>query len=61
VTGGDLLRLRCRYDNTIKNPFLAKALSDAGLSAPVDVRLGEETLDEMCLGAVGFLVPNGAL
>jgi hypothetical protein len=28
-----------------------KALEEKHLTAPVDVRLGEETLDEMCLGA----------
>jgi hypothetical protein len=25
---------------------------------PIVVTLGEETLDEMCLGAIGFLVPH---
>jgi hypothetical protein len=58
VSTGDTLRLKCRYDNSMKNPFVAKALADQGMSAPVDVRLGETTLDEMCLAGVGILVPN---
>jgi hypothetical protein len=55
---GDVLRMRCVYDNTLDNPFLARALEQQGLSAPVDVELGEDTLDEMCLGAIGIIYPN---
>jgi hypothetical protein len=33
------------------------ALAEQGLDAPVDVFLGEQTLDEMCLGVVGFATP----
>lgn len=58
VRGGDVLHIECEYDNTLDNPFVAEALSDMGKSAPVEVRLGEETLDEMCLGIVGFVAPN---
>jgi hypothetical protein len=29
-------------------------LGEQGLDAPVDVYLGEETLDEMCLGVFGI-------
>lgn len=58
VSSGDILRLKCRYDNSMKNPFVAKALSEQGMSAPIDVLLGETTLDEMCLAGVGILVPN---
>jgi hypothetical protein len=32
-----------------------KALAEKKLSSPVDVFLGEQTLDEMCLGAFTFL------
>jgi hypothetical protein len=35
-----------------------KALEDAGMSEPITVTLGEQTLDEMCLGALGILIPN---
>lgn len=49
VQGGDTVRIRCRYDNTMKNPFLAGALAEQGLTQPIDVELGEASLDEMCL------------
>jgi mono/diheme cytochrome c family protein len=51
---GDVLELRCTYDNSMQNRFVAAALSEQGLSAPRDVTLGEETLDEMCLGIFGM-------
>lgn len=52
---GDTLRLRCTYDNSLANPGVQQALADQGLSEPRDVYLGEETLDEMCLGVFGVL------
>lgn len=54
---GDVLEMRCTYDNTLDNPFLRSALEEQGLEEPVEVRLGEETLDEMCLGVFGVAVP----
>ena len=57
VMAGDVLRLRCQYDNTMQNRFVAQALKEQGLSAPREVRLGEQTLDEMCLGAFGIAFP----
>ena len=54
---GDSLQLRCTYDNSLDNPFVAAALAEQGLSAPQDIVLGEETLDEMCLGLFGILLP----
>lgn len=54
---GDKLRLRCTYDNTLGNPYLEKALEEQGLSMPVDVTLGESTLEEMCIVGLGVLVP----
>lgn len=53
--GGDKLRLKCTYDNTLGNPFVAKALKDEGKAAPITVKLGETTLDEMCLAVVQVL------
>jgi hypothetical protein len=53
VRPGDVLTLDCTYDNSLNNPHLADALADQGLDAPIDVFLGEETLDEMCLGVFG--------
>ncbi len=56
--GGDKLKMRCTYDNSTDNPFLVKALKEQHLPAPVDVHLGETTLDEMCLAALVYLVKN---
>ena len=58
---GDELHIRCTYNNSMNNPAVAAAVSEQGLSQPVDVFLGEETLDEMCLGVFGALVPAGLL
>ncbi|WP_437964268.1 hypothetical protein WMF04_31710 [Sorangium sp. So ce260] len=58
LRGGDLLTMRCTYDNSMSNPFLAKALKEQRLPAPVDVHLGESTLDEMCLSALTYLTKN---
>ncbi len=61
VSPGDELVMRCTYDNTMGNPFVKRALQERGLEAPVPVRLGEQTLDEMCLGVFGVLAPAGLL
>jgi hypothetical protein len=53
---GDSLTMRCTYDNSLENPFVREALDAQGLEEPLDVRLGEETLDEMCLGVFGVAV-----
>jgi hypothetical protein len=50
---GDTLTIDCGYDNSMDNPSMRAALSRAGLDAPRDIVLGDETLDEMCL--VGLL------
>ncbi|GDX80555.1 hypothetical protein LBMAG42_23660 [Deltaproteobacteria bacterium] len=55
VRTGDTIRMRCTYDNTLANPGVARALSDAGLAEPADVYMGETTLDEMCLGVFGIV------
>lgn len=55
IRAGDKIRLRCQYDNSLDNPFVAEALKEQGKSAPADVVLGEETLDEMCLALVQIL------
>lgn len=54
IKAGDVLSLRCNYDNSMQNSNVADALFEQGLSEPRDVLLGEETLDEMCLGIFGF-------
>lgn len=59
IEAGDTLNIQCTYDNSMDNLGVKKALEEKHLSAPVDVTLGEETLDEMCLGAFTFLRPFG--
>jgi len=54
VQGGDVIMLRCTYDNTLDNPLLAQALAEQGLSEPVTIGVGESTLDEMCAMMVGL-------
>jgi hypothetical protein len=54
LKAGDVLNLRCTYDNTMQNSFVSEALFQQGLTEPRDVVLGEETLDEMCLGVFGI-------
>ncbi len=56
VLPGDIIDIRCTYDNTLANPGVAEALAEAGLDQPQDVLLGEETLDEMCLAGIGVAV-----
>jgi hypothetical protein len=58
LSAGDRLRLRCTYDNTMQNPGVVRALADQGLHAPIDVRLGEQVVDEMCLAILPLLYPN---
>lgn len=53
VRAGDVIHIECAYDNSLDNPALVEALAEVGLEAPVDVGLGEGTLDEMCLTGLG--------
>jgi hypothetical protein len=53
VKAGDIVHVRCEYDNTLDNPGVVRALAELGLDQPIDVMQGESTLDEMCLTAVG--------
>jgi len=54
---GDKLDVRCTYDNTLDNEKVAASLLEQGLQAPHDVKLGETTLDEMCLVSLTALYP----
>lgn len=58
AAAGDTLKMHCKYNNSMSNPYVVEALDDLGLDAPIDVHLGEETLDEMCLGVYGVAYPN---
>ncbi len=54
IKGGDVVNLRCSYDNSMDNELVRTALLQQGLTEPREVVLGEETLDEMCLGIFGI-------
>lgn len=55
IRGGDTLWLECTYDNTLENAGTRNALSENGLDAPIDVTLGEGSLNEMCLVGLGVI------
>ena len=57
-TAGDVIRLHCEYNNSKSNPFITDALAQQSLAEPQDISVGETTLDEMCLGIMGLLVPT---
>jgi hypothetical protein len=61
IQAGDVLDLKCKWNNTIANPFVQRALADAGLPAPVTINLGEGSLDEMCLEIFGLAVDAPAM
>jgi len=49
---GDTLRYTCKYDNTSSNRYVSQKMKDERLASPPDIKLGETTLDEMCVGAI---------
>ncbi len=59
IAPGDVAKIRCTYNNTLQNPWVAQALSEQGLTQTQSVTLGETTLDEMCLGAFWLVAPAG--
>jgi hypothetical protein len=61
VSPGDTLRFTCTYDNTIDNPHVRRAMAEQRLSSPPEIRLGESTLDEMCLGVLLAVRPATVL
>ncbi len=52
VGPGDKLRFTCTYDNTTDNRHVVRAMSEMRMSSPPEIKLGESTLDEMCLGVL---------
>jgi hypothetical protein len=58
LRGGDVLSLRCTYDNTLDNLALTEALAEFGLDAPIDAYLGGAGLDEMCMLIYGIAAPR---
>ncbi len=62
VQPGDVIDVQCHWNNTLDNPFVQRALRDAGLHAPVDITLGEgNSTDEMCLEIFGISVDAPAM
>jgi len=55
---GDKLRFTCTYDNTTANKHVRKALAEMQMASPAEIKLGEQTLDEMCLVIPQLLVKN---
>jgi hypothetical protein len=55
---GDKLWMQCTYNNSTSNPWVVQALQEQNLTAPRDVVLGEQTLDEMCLSVMGVAYKN---
>jgi hypothetical protein len=56
VRAGDVIELTCTYDNTLANPYVERVLAEQGLSAPIDIALGVQSLDEMCLVLFGTVL-----
>jgi len=60
IQAGDIVDIKCTWNNTIENPFVQRMLADAGLSQPIDITLGEQTTNEMCLEIFGLSIPAPA-
>jgi hypothetical protein len=59
LRSGDTVRVRCTYDNTLNNSGVQELLAEVGLKEPVDITLGEGTLNEMCITGLGVAVKGG--
>lgn len=55
LRGGDKVRITCTYDNSLDNRLVARALAERRMSKPTDVRLGGDSLDEMCQAILVFV------
>lgn len=54
---GDKIEVSCKWNNTIENPFVQRMLHDSNLPPqPIDITLGEQTTNEMCLEIFGLAV-----
>lgn len=60
IHDGDIIKVTCVYNNTRNNKAIAEALDVQGKTAPQEIRVGEDTLDEMCLSLMGISYPNAA-
>lgn len=50
---GDDFWMECLYNNSMDNPGVVKVLAESGLTDPIDIGLGEGSLDEMCIALLG--------
>jgi hypothetical protein len=54
---GDIVDVTCHWNNTIENPFVQRMLNDSHLPPqPIDLTLGEQTSNEMCVEIFGLAV-----
>ncbi|MBA3463329.1 MAG: hypothetical protein H0T46_25460 [Deltaproteobacteria bacterium] len=57
IEAGDTIEISCKWNNTIQNPFVQRMLRDSNLPPqPIDLQLGEQTTNEMCLEIFGLAV-----
>lgn len=56
IAPGDVIDIQCGWNNTRDNPFVLRMLRDAGLGAPIDIPLGEQTTNEMCIQIFGVAI-----
>ncbi|WP_437336185.1 hypothetical protein [Sorangium sp. So ce394] len=55
---GDVLQIRCTFNNSTENPYVVKALKEAHMTSTIDVAYGEgNTFDEMCAAGVSLVYP----
>ena len=52
-----MVDIQCKWNNTLANPFVQRMLADGNLpQRPIDIALGEETTNEMCLEIFGLAI-----
>jgi mono/diheme cytochrome c family protein len=57
IAAGDIVDIKCRWNNTISNPFVQRMLIDSDLPPqPIDITIGEQTTNEMCLEIFGLAI-----
>ena len=60
IAAGDIVDIKCTWNNTLANPFLQRLLTETNSGQPFDVRFGEQTTNEMCLTILGIAYPAPA-
>jgi hypothetical protein len=57
ISPGDRLEITCQWNNTLANPFVQRMLHNANLPPQaIDIALGEQMTNEMCLEIFGILL-----